>query len=105
MIVKPTDASAGNGICRVDGYGPAREAVRRAFDRSRAGRIVVEPFITGSQHGFCTFLKNRKVIAVCSNNEYSFENPYRVEIDTFPADNYGQVADELIARFAEVQHA
>lgn len=102
VIVKPTDASAGNGISRADDRAQALEAVARAFGKSRAGRIVIEPFITGSQHGFCTFLKDRKVIAVCSNNEYSIENPYRVEIDTFPADNFDKVADELIASIEKI---
>lgn len=102
IIVKPTDASAGNGIRRADNYDQAREAVRNAFEHSRVKRIVVEPFVAGSQHGFCTFLKNRKVVAVCSNNEYSFENPYRVEIDTFPADNFDLVADELIGNIEKI---
>ena len=102
VIVKPTDASAGNGISRADDREQALEAVGRAFQKSRAGRIVIEPFITGSQHGFCTFLIDRKVVAVCSNNEYSMENPYRVEIDTFPADNFDLVADELIASIEKI---
>lgn len=95
IIIKPTDCSAGNGITRANTFIEAKPAIEKAFEKSRAGRIVVEPFITGSQHGYCTFLKNKKVIAVSSNNEYSIINPYRVEIDTFPADNYEKVCDTL----------
>lgn len=98
IVIKPTDLSAGNGITKAENIEEAEAAVRLAFDKSRNKRIVVEPFVRGSQHGFCTFLRNKKVIAVCSNNEYSFINPYRVEIDTYPADNYEQVKDVLIGQ-------
>ena len=96
IIIKPTDLSAGNGITKAENVEEAEAAVKLAFEKSRNKRIVIEPFVRGTQHGFCTFLRNKKVIAVCSNNEYSFINPYRVEIDTFPADNYEQVKDVLI---------
>ena len=96
IIIKPSDMSAGNGTSKAENVSEAKVAVRLAFEKSRNKRIVIEPFIRGTQHGFCTFLRNKKVIAVCSNNEYSFINPYRVEIDTFPADNADDVKEVLI---------
>ena len=102
IIIKPTDCSAGNGISKAENYEEALVAIDKAFAKSRAGRVVIEPFITGSQHGFCTFLKDGKVVDVCSNNEYSFINPYRVEIDTFPADNYDKVKDILISEIEKI---
>lgn len=105
LIVKPVDSSAGKGIHRIDSVYEAKKAVEEAFANSRERRIVVESYIEGTQHGFCTFLHNRKVVAYCSNNEYSFLNPYRVEIDTYPADNYEQVHSiliEQVERIAEV---
>lgn len=102
IIIKPTDNSAGNGITRADDIKSAFVALNDAFSKSRAGRIVIEPFITGTQHGFCTFLKDKKVVAVCSNNEYSIINPYRVEIDTYPASNYEKVKDILIEQIEKI---
>lgn len=102
VIIKPTDASAGNGISRAEDYQEAVQAVKLAFQKSRAGRIVIEPYIVGTQHGFCTFLINQKVVAWCSNNEYSFVNPYRVEIDTYPADNYQKTANILIEQIEKM---
>ena len=102
VIIKPTDASAGNGIRRIDSFGEAEEAVAFAFSKSRKGTVVAEKFLTGSQHGFCTFLINQKVAAFSSNNEYSFLNPYRVEIDTFPADNYIEVKEILISQVEKI---
>lgn len=102
IIIKPTDNSAGNGITRADNIDSALLALEIAFSKSRAGRIVIEPFITGSQHGFCTFLKNQKVVNCLSNNEYQMINKYRVEIDTFPADNYDKVKDTLIEQVNKI---
>ena len=102
IIVKPTDASAGNGINVVDSYEDAIKVVRVAFAKSRVKRIVVEPYISGTQHGFCTFLVNQKVVAYCSNNEYSILNPYRVEIDTYPADNWESVHSILIEQIEKI---
>lgn len=85
LIVKPVDCSAGNGVSVVNSYEEAQNAISFAFSKSRGGRIVIEKFVKGTQHGFCTFLLNRKVVAVCSNDEISIVNPYRVEIDMYPA--------------------
>lgn len=102
LIIKPIDASAGNGVSRVDNIEEARICIQKAFQASRGKKIVIEPYITGSQHGFCTFLINGKVAACSSNNEYSILNPYRVEIDTFPADNFEGVKETLIAEIEKI---
>lgn len=96
MIIKPIDLSGGKGVAKVTNISESRAALKAAFDISKKKTIVIEPFINGTQHGFCTFLKEKKVVAYCSNNEYSFVNPYRVEVDTFPADNIDRYKDILI---------
>lgn len=101
-IVKPADASAGNGVSTIRSPREAKDAVRAAFSHSREGRIIIEKYIEGSQHGFCTFLVNRKVVAVATNNEYSILNPYRVEIDTFPAVGGEQVSNILIGQIERI---
>lgn len=102
IIIKPTDCSAGNGISKASNVEEALKILPYAFSKSRAGRIVIEPYITGTQHGFCTFLKDKRVVNVCSNNEYSILNPYRVEIDTYPASNYNIVKDILIEQIEKI---
>ena len=104
IIIKPTDASAGNGVSKVEKYENAEEAIDYAFLKSRVGRIVIERFINGKQYGFCTFLKNQHVIAICTNNEFSIKNPYRVEIDTYPSDNYRQVETILVEQIEKIAH-
>lgn len=102
IIIKPVDCSAGKGINRADTVEEALLAIKCAFGFSRNGRIVIEPFISGTQHGFCTFLINKKVVGVSTNDEFSFENPYRVEIDTFPASNKDIVTPTLIAQIEKM---
>lgn len=105
LIIKPVDLSAGNGIKRADNREELMDNIRNAFATSREKRVVVEPFVTGTQHGFCTYLINQKVVAYCSNNEDSFINPYRVEADSFPADHVELVADDLIAQIERMAQA
>lgn len=105
VIVKPVDCSAGNGISVIEKHNQAEDAINYAFKASKASRIVIEPFLKGTQHGFCTFLLNKKVVAVCTNNEYSIVNPYRVEIDTFPATDYEKhehIIIEQIEKIAQI---
>lgn len=96
QIIKPIDLSGGKGISRCNNYKEAKHAIKKAFTYSREKSIVVEPFIVGTQHAFCTFIRNRKVVAYCSNDEFSVINPYRVEIATFPASNIKKYCDVLI---------
>lgn len=98
LIVKPVDASAGNGIGIIknsEDYNLER-IVDEAFNFSKSKRIVIEEYIDGKQYGFCTYLHNKKVIAIASNNEYSIINPFRVEIDTFPSDNFEECKKFLV---------
>lgn len=102
VIAKPIDCSAGNGINVINRYEEIEKVMECAFSASRAKRIVVEPYISGSQHGFCTYLLNKKVVAYCSNDEYSIINPYRVEIDTFPATNWEKCYQILIEQIEKI---
>lgn len=102
LIIKPSDASAGNGVTKVENEDEALRAIPVAFNKCRNGIIVIEQYLEGSQHGFCTFLINQKVKAICTNNEYSIMNPYRVEIDTFPADNREQATEVLVPEIERI---
>ncbi|MCQ2913615.1 MAG: ATP-grasp domain-containing protein [Alphaproteobacteria bacterium] len=102
IIIKPSDASAGNGISKVNDINQAKDAIKFAFSKSKNQTIVIEPFLEGSQHGFCTYLVDQKVITFSSNNEYSIINPYRVEIDTFPSSNWEQCSGILIEQIEKI---
>ena len=105
LMSKAVDLSAGNGIKRANNVEELIENIHNSFLKSREKRIVVEEFIEGTQHAFCAFMINKKVVAYCSNNEFSKINPYRVEVDTFPADDVELVKDELIAQYERMAEA
>ena len=102
IIIKPVDLSGGKCVSRADTIEEANEAIQVAIEMSRSKEIVIEPFLEGSQHGFCTFLKNKKVVACCSNDEISVVNPYRVEIDMFPATGIEKDRDVLIGQVEKI---
>ena len=104
IIMKPVDAAGGKGVNKAENFSQAIKFLDAAFDKSKSGRIVIEPFIEGKQYGFCTFLRDQKVIACCGNNEYSILHPYRVEIDTFPSDNFKEVSAPLIQQVEKIAH-
>lgn len=96
LIVKPVDLDSGKGIMRVNNRQELFECVHNAFTLSRSKRIVVEPFIEGTQHGMSAFLVNKKVAVISSEDEDSFINPYRVEVGRFPATCHNEVKDDLV---------
>lgn len=99
LISKAVDLSAGNGIRRANNVDELIDSIHESFKKSRQKKIVIEQFIEGTQHSFCAFLINKKVVAYCSNDEYSKINPYRVEVDMFPSDNYVIVKNDLIRQY------
>lgn len=102
IIVKPVDLTGGKGCSRANNIEEALLAIDKAYSCSRVKHIVIEPYIEGTQHACCAFLVNQKVRAICSNNEYSFTNPYKVEVDTFPADYFDEIQDFLIGEIEKI---
>ena len=96
IIIKPIDLSSGVGISTVKLEGDFFSAVNKAFDMTRAGTIVIEPFIEGTAHSFSTFIINQKVVAYFSDNEYSYKNPFMISSSAGPATDIDKVKNILI---------
>lgn len=96
LIVKPVDLSGGKGVSVVCAPEDGEAAVRLSFTSSRAKRIVMEDYVSGTQHSFSTFIVNGRVVFYFSDNEYSYLNPFLVSTSAAPAVNVGDVAGELI---------
>lgn len=102
IMIKPVDLTGGKGCSRADNLEDAMSAIDLAFSTSRVKHIVIEPYIEGTQHACCTFLVNQKVKAICSNNEYSITNPYKVEVDTYPAEHFDDIQEFLIGQIEKI---
>lgn len=85
VIIKPVDLTGGKGISTIDSIEQAQPALQKAFAISRAKRVVIEEFITGSRHGFSAFLRDGHVVFSFSDNEHYFLNPYMVSAASTPS--------------------
>lgn len=105
VIVKANDLTGGKGIKRADTPAEAEEAVRNAFDWSRDKHILIEPYISGTQHSICVFLINKKVAVSSSCKCYSFTNPYLIQAETFPScemtDEIRKELEDIIEKMAD----
>lgn len=97
VIIKPVDLTGGKGVSTVREAAEARPALERAFGISRAGRMVVEQFISGSRHGFSAFVVDGKVVFHFSDNEHYYLNPYLVAAASVPSTAPREVDRELCA--------
>lgn len=95
IIVKAVDQASGIGILSADNEQEAMYAVENAFEKSKEKRIVIEPFIVGNQESFVAFVVNKKVVTSMTCNCYSPINPYLIQTETMPSDNYEIVKKEL----------
>lgn len=84
-IIKPVDLAGGQGISVVNNDQEYIDAVKTAISRSKIKRIVVEPYIIGTQHSFSAFLIDRKVVHYCTWNDLNYPGRYMVSKGSYPA--------------------
>lgn len=105
LIVKPADQSTGVGVRRVDTLEELQSAICFAFDESRNGRVLIEPFLEGEEESILAFLVDRKVIMSCSTGEHMVTDPYLVEVATLPAAHIDLVQEDLIEQIERIANA
>ena len=102
IIVKATDLTGGKGILKAENEKEAIHAIENAFSASRSKHIVIEPFITGVQQTFVSFLQKGKVVSYTGCNSYSPINPYLIQAETLPAEGLDEIASPLIAIIEDI---
>lgn len=95
IIVKPVDLTGGKGIHRVANADEAREAYKDACSRTRQDHIVVEEFVTGTNHGFSAMLVKGKVAFAFADNEQYFMNKYMVSGANSPSTSSNETLAKL----------
>ena len=78
VMVKPVDLTGGKGVKICSDRNETIEAAKKAFDLSREDHIIVEEFISGSNHGSSFLIKNGKVIYGIFDDEQYGRNKYLV---------------------------
>lgn len=102
LIVKPVDLGSGAGIARIDAQHEARPLLEKAFSLSKQKRVVIEKFISGSHHGFSSFLRNGRLVFSFFDNEYYFKNPYLVSAASTPSIVSAQAKEKLCAEAEKI---
>lgn len=95
VIVKASDMTGGKGIKKAFTRQEALEAVDYAFGASRSKHIVVEQYLEGVQQSIVVFLVNKRIAVTSSSNIYCMKNPYLVQAETYPAENFSLVRNKL----------
>lgn len=98
VIVKPVDLTGGKGISRVERAADAASAITRAFEMSRAKRVVVEEFVEGTRHGITTLLDDGRIVFSAHDDEYYYKNPYLVSGASSP----GTVSESAVLEIVRV---
>jgi biotin carboxylase len=88
-VVKPCDRSESIGVVKVQDWTQAPARVRQALAQSVAGPVVVESFLTGSEHTVTGVVQDDMLhVVVFSDREYTTKeqfSPFFFEAgDTFP---------------------
>lgn len=106
LIMKPIDSCAGRGILEVERFSKCEEAVKNAFENSRLGRIVIEPYIKGQLHSASVFFVNQKVVFCFIEEGFvNPENMYGVMCAVSPAKDKEKIKRQVISEFEKVSFA
>lgn len=100
VIIKPVDLTGGKGIHRAANYEEAVAAYEDAVRRTREDHVVVEEFVTGSNHGFSAMLVKGKVVFFFADNEQYFVNKYMVSGASTPSTTSKRGLD-LLCEYSE----
>lgn len=96
VIVKPVDLTGGKGMLRCENCQQVKEAYKMAMEATRENYVIIEEFITGTNHGFSAYLQNGKVTFFFADNEQYYHNPYLVSGASTPGDIPRSAIDQLV---------
>ena len=95
LIVKPVDLTGGKGMMRCEDAGQVGGAFTQAMAATREKYVIMEEFVTGTNHGFSAYLQNQKVTFCFVDNEQYYKNPYLVSGASAPGDVPKEAVERL----------
>lgn len=100
-VVKPVDLTGGKGvkICRT--MPEVMEAFRTAKALTREKYIILESYVSGSNHGFSMLVKNEKVTAAVFDDEQYGMNQYLVLGASMPSETVTPEAEKMLVSAVE----
>jgi len=85
VLVKPVDLTGGKGISLVEKPRDLSDAVVRAREQSRRGDVLIERFISGTNHGLSFLIRQERVVWAFSDDEFYTCNDFLVAGTSFPS--------------------
>jgi len=85
LIVKPVDLTGGKGISLVNNIHEARDAYEKAIEVTKCQNILIEEFLSGTNHGLSTIIEKEKVVFFFVDDESYSQSPFLVTGATYPS--------------------
>jgi len=103
VVVKPVDMGGGKGISIVKNKIELQQALKKAKEYSKSGRIIVEEYFKGSLHSISTFIINKKIVFYYVDNEYPcLNNPFGVCLSIYPSYEFDLIKAKLLKEIEKV---
>ena len=101
-VIKPVDNMGARGCRRVDNPAEFREAVARALEFSRSGRVIAEEYMDGPEFSVDALVFQGEVTICGLAGRHIFFPPYFIEMGhTMPADAPQKDQDSLLEVFVK----
>lgn len=104
VIIKPTDAFASKGVFKLFDENDLINFFSKSIDCSRAGNVVIEKLINGSQY-FCQgFVEKTKLRLFAFSDRYYFDLPYQAipYTNAFPAKISNELKNRMELMFNKI---
>lgn len=92
VMVKPVDLTGGKGCSVCNTENEVFTAFRNALKVTREKYILIEEYVSGTNHGASFLLKNQKVVFTVFDDEQYFKNKYLVQGASMPSLSVSQSA-------------
>lgn len=92
VLVKPVDLTGGKGVRVCNSEADVFVAFEDSMKVSRESYVIIEEYVTGTNHGASVLLKNQKVVFSVFDDEQYYENKYLVQGASMPSNVVSQAA-------------
>ncbi|MCR5080888.1 MAG: ATP-grasp domain-containing protein [Treponema sp.] len=92
IMVKPVDLTGGKGVSVCNTEAEVFSAFSNAAKVTREKYIIIEEYVSGSNHGASLLLKKQKVVLSVFDDEQYFKNKYLVQGASMPSSSVSQAA-------------
>ena len=90
VLVKPVDLTGGKGVCVCNSSEELLNSFNVAMSVTRKPYVIIEEYVTGTNHGASVLLKDKKVVFYVFDDEQYFQNKYLVQGASIPSDTVSE---------------